>query len=211
MIYIGVDPSFTKTGVCYLNTRTKEIVFNAISPPGTNDTYKDTLDRSGLVAIGVLKNIDMMRDAVAIIEEPLVSSIKASSLGILSGIVAWSLAFMPSIKRVYSVSPTYISSMNRKIAKSNSLNKKQASLYIVSALLELFSDYGYRIRILNDKYNKDGTMKARKLSHDEAEAFMLTLLLMLETNALEDEIRSKLSSINKEYAKKQTITKLKGE
>jgi hypothetical protein len=212
MIYAGIDPSFTKTGVCYLDTKAKTITFNAISPAGINENYKATLDRAGLIVLGILKSLDMKQNSVFITEEPLLTSIKASRLGILSGVITWSLAFMPSIKQIYSVTPTYISSTNSKIAKKHNLNKKQASMFVASQILEyLESKHGYEIKILNDKYNKDGTVKARKLSHDESEAFILTLLLMLETNALEDDVMQKMYDVNEKFRKKQHISLLKGE
>ena len=54
-------------------------------------------------------------------------------------------------------------------------------------------------------------MKARKLSHDEAEALILTLLLMTETKAIEAGLIAEMVKINKKFLNGQTITLLKGE
>jgi hypothetical protein len=211
MIYVGLDPSFTKTGICYFNEEAKTITFNAISPDGTNDSYKAALDRSGYIVLEVLKQLDMHKDATFIIEEPLMSSFKASRLGILSGVIVWSLAFMPSIKYIWSVTPTYIARTNRNIVKVQGINKKQASIFVAGQVLEYVKELGYTVNILNNKYNKDGSVKARKLSHDEAEAFILTLLLLTETGVINKDILAKMYEVNKEFLKRQKITLLKGE
>jgi Holliday junction resolvasome RuvABC endonuclease subunit len=211
MLYVGIDPSFSKTGVCYFDQEAKTITFNAISPDGTNDSYKAALDRSGQIVLEVLRQLSTHENATCIIEEPLMSSFKASRLGILSGVVVWSLAFMPNIKYIWSVTPTYIARTNANIVKGQGINKKQASLFVALSILDYLGQEGYKIDILNNKYNKDGSMKARKLSHDEAEALILTLLLMLETGVLEDKIIAKMYEVNKNFLKRQTITLLKGE
>lgn len=211
MIYLGLDPSFSKTGVCYLNNISKTIIFNAVSPPGTNESYKDALNRAGYIALETLKGLGMTEDVTAIVEEPLMSSFKASRLGILSGVVVWSLAFMPNIKKLYSVTPTYIARTNANIAKSQKLTKKQASLWVALEILDYMVSKGWQVTILNNKYNKDGSMKARKLSHDEAEALILTLLLMTETKAIEAGLIAEMVKINKKFLNGQTITLLKGE
>ena len=97
----------------------------------------------------------MTEDVTAIVEEPLMSSFKASRLGILSGVVVWSLAFMPNIKKLYSVTPTYIARTNANIAKSQKLTKKQASLWVALEILDYMVSKGWQVTILNNKYNKD--------------------------------------------------------
>lgn len=210
MIYFGVDPSFTKTGVCYIDVEQKKIVFNAISPPGTNESYQKALQRSGHIALALVQELDLAKPSYGIIEEPLMSTFKASRLGILSGIVVWTLAFMPSIKKIYSLTPSYISRTNKEVIKSQGINKKQASIHVVLGMLEVLKDEGYEIKIINDKYNKDGSEKARRLSHDEAEAFILTFTLLQKLRALEPELIEKLIQINIGLRLKANLTLLKG-
>jgi hypothetical protein len=211
MVYLGIDPSFSKTGVCYFDDEEKTILFKAISPDGTNDSYKKALDRSGYIALHILNSINMKKEVYAIIEEPLMSTFKASRLGILSGVLVWSLAFMPSIKKIYSLTPTYISRTNKDIIKKLTINKKQASIHVVSAILEFLQTEGYQVTIINDKVNKDGSMKARRLSHDEAESFILTLTLLIKRKVFNDEIINKIYEINPGLTLKANIILLKGE
>lgn len=210
MIYFGVDPSFTKTGVCYIDVEQKKIVFNAISPPGTNESYQKALQRSGHIALALVQELDLAKPSYGIIEEPLMSTFKASRLGILSGIVVWTLAFMPSIKKIYSLTPSYISRTNKEVIKSQGINKKQASIHVVLGMLEVLKEEGYEIKIINDKYNKDGSEKVRRLSHDEAEAFILTFTLLQKLRALEPELIEKLIQINIGLRLKANLTLLKG-
>ena len=212
MIYLGIDPSFTKTGVCILDTETKHIKFVAISPPGTNVNYKATLDRSAHVALNTIRHLDMKKDVRVVIEEPLVVSMMASRLGILSAIVVWSLAFIPSIKKMYSVVPNYVSNLNRKLAKELGLNKKKASQYTAAKALEYFEkEFGYTFEIHNDKVNKDGSMKSRVLSHDEAESFLILITLLRYDGLLNESHILQLCKINKKFKRIQEIHQFKGE
>lgn len=210
MVYFGVDPSFTKTGVCYIDVEQKKIVFNAISPPGTNESYQKALQRSGHIALNLIQELDLAKPSYGIIEEPLMSTFKASRLGILSGIVVWTLAFMPSIKKIYSLTPTYISRTNKEVIKREGINKKQASIHVVLGMLQVLQDEGYSIEIKNDKYNKDGSEKVRKLSHDEAEAFILVFTLIQKLRAFEPKLIEKLLNINQGLRLKANLMLLKG-
>jgi len=211
MVYVGIDPSFTKTGVCYIDTEEKKITFNAISPPGTNTNYKKSLDRSGYIVVNIVRELNMKKNVYAVLEEPLMSTFKASRLGILSGIVAWTLAFMPNIKKIYSITPTYIARTNRELAKNRNLNKKQASQEVVLEMLDVLQRNGWTFNIINDKYNKDGTTKIRKLSHDEAEAFILTFKLLQKMKAIEESLIDELLSINEGLNIPVTLNLIKGE
>lgn len=212
MIYAGVDPSFTKTGVCLLDTELKKIKFIAICPEGKNIDYKHTLDRSAFVAVSIIRHLDLNKDSIVILEEPLLSSIKASSLGILSGVVAWSLSFIPSIKALYSIKPTYVAGLNRQLAKRLGLTKKAASQYVASKVLEfLVETKGYDIELYTSIINKDGQPKKRSLSHDEAEAFLLLTALLQNKDFFTIDDMNKLASINIAFKKQISITKIKGE
>lgn len=211
MVYVGIDPSFTKTGVCYVDTDEKTVTFNAISPPGTNTNYKKSLDRSGHIVVTLIKELDMKKDTYAVLEEPLMSTYKASRLGILSGIVSWTLAFMPNIKKIYSITPTYIARTNKELAKREGLKKKQASQHVALGMLDILQKEGWTFKILNDKYLKDGTMKQRKLSHDEAEAFILTLKLLEKMKALDASLLDKLLTVNTGLTLPVTLNLIKGE
>lgn len=212
MIYVGIDPSFTKTGVCYLDTDSKKIKFVAVCPNGKNIDYKHTLDRSAFVAVSIIRHLDLNKDSIIILEEPLLSSMKASSLGILSGVVAWSLSFIPSVKTLFSIKPTYISRLNRPIAKKLSLTKKAASQHVASKVLEyLVASKGYEIELYTTIINKDGSLRKRNLSHDEAEAFLLLIALLQNRGFFNKEDMSKLADINSNFKKPVSIVKIKGE
>ena len=137
---------------------------------------------------------------------------KASSLGILSGVVAWSLSFIPSIKTLYSIKPTYVASLNRQLAKRLDLSKKAASQHVASKVLEyLIDSKGYDVELYTDIITKSGQPKKRSLSHDEAEAFLLLTALLQSKEIFTKEDMSKLADININFKKKINIVKLKGE
>lgn len=211
MIYLGIDPSFTKTGVCILDTENKSIKFVAVSPPGTNGDYKATLDRSAYIALNAIRHLDLHKDTRVIIEEPLVTSMMASRLGILSGVVVWSLAFMPNIEKMYSVIPNYVSNLNRNLSKKLGLSKKKTSQHVATKVLEyLEKEKGYEVEIYNDKTNKDGTMRSRVLSHDEAESFLILLTLLRYDGILDRQDINAMISINPKFKLVQEIKQFKG-
>lgn len=211
MVYVGIDPSFTKTGVCILDTDLKQIKFAAISPPGTNSTYKLTLDRSAYVSLNVIRHFELRKQHAIIIEEPLLSSLKASSMGVLSGVLAWSLAFMPSIGNMYSITPQYISWLNGPIAKKERISKKNASRIVGHKVLDyLVEEKGYSVIVYNDKLDKDGEMKKRVISHDECEALLLLTALLRKEGFMSKEDMDQLYKININFRKTPKAYMFKG-
>ena len=211
MLYLGIDPSFTNTGVCILDTESKHIKFLAVKPPGTNENYKATLDRSAYVALNILQHIDVKKESKVIIEEPLVTSMMASRLGILSAIVVWSLAFMPTIKKMYSVIPNYVSNLNKNIAKRLGMNKKKTSQHVAHQVLDYFEkEKGYTVEIYNDIINKDGSVRKRVLSHDEAESLLILITLLRYDGFLNQNDMKELIKINPKFRKVQKIDQFKG-
>lgn len=187
MIYLGIDPSYTNTGVVILDTDNKTIKFLGISPPGTNDSYGMMLNRSAYVSVNILRHLPLDKQIKSVMEEPLLTSQRASTLGVLSAGVSWSLAYVGSVTDMYSVNPRYVSSLVSPTAKKLGINKKQAGKYIVERLLEYYVERkGYTVIIHNDKTNKDGSMRKRVLSHDEADAFLLLTTLLRECGEVGD-------------------------
>lgn len=210
MKYIALDPSFSKSGLCILDTVDKTILFKPIVPPGKNDTFKDAIGRSTYIALEVLKELDLSSRYKAIIEEPMVSSMKASRLGLLSGVVTTTFLYIPHITHIYTINPIAITSLNSAAPNKAKLNKKQLSSSIALAILEHFEQLGYTITLWTDKYNKDGSPKKRKLSHDEAESFLMMLLLLKKDKQLPYETWVEIYKINKGfYTKNININKLK--
>ena len=210
MLYVGIDPSFTKTGTCYLDTDKKTILFNAISPDGKNEDYIKTIERASYVSLEIIKRLSIRGQVKVILEEPLAMSMKASRLGILSGLLGLSLLLVPSIERIYTISPSYIARLNNPIAKRKGLSKKMASQYVVEKILSYMQEsMGYEIIIHNDKLNKDGSQKKRKLSHDEAESFILLLRMLDEENFIDKDFQKELVSINRNFNKEQKLNLLK--
>lgn len=209
MLFVGIDPSFSKTGVCYLDTEDKTIKFVAISPPGNNEDYKQALDRSAYIALNIIKHLGLKKQCNIIFEEPLLSSQKASRLGILSGVLAWSLAFTPTVKKLSTISPAFVARFNKPVAKAKGLDKKDASRFVAHEVINyLANKLNYEIEIYNDKINKDGSMKHRMLSHDEAEAFIMMLALMSNSGFFSKDELKDLILINQSFAKKHNILNL---
>ena len=211
MIYLGIDPSFSNTGACLLDTELKTIKFLAVKPPGTNDNYKSMINRSGHVAINIIRHLNMHKEVRTVMEEPLLTSQKASTLGVLSASLTWALAFIPSVKEMYSVHPSYVYSLMRPVAKQTGLGKKQTSKYAAELILEYFKlKKGYSIEIYNDKTTKDGSMKKRQLSPDEAEAFLILTTLLRLQGIINEELDMRfLGSISRKFFKATSLKQFK--
>lgn len=209
MLLCAIDPSFTKTGLAIVDIENKRIDFHAISPAGKNDSFTAMLSRANFIANYIIDSLDN-KETIVILEEPLFSSIKASSLGILAGIVSSMLYNSKNIKEVYSIKPYYVANLNTPIAKKYNLTKKQASLYVVNLILDKLNKQGFTIKIHNpNKLNKDGTEKARKLSHDESEAFLILLVLLKHMKLMSEDMVEFLSNLNEKFDRNTHIEKVK--
>lgn len=201
MIYIGVDPSYTKTGVTYIDLENKHIYFNAISPPGRNDTYGDALIRALYISERI-KTIPLKyktKRKTIIIEEPLITSQMSSRLGILSGVVGSALYMhcLLSSMDMYSLNPNVVSNTNRKLKEYTPRTRKRVSKEIALKYLDVFIEHGFTHTIHNDILNKDGSMKKRQLSQDEAESFIMVIILLLHLNKLPAQIKKDLTNVNR--------------
>lgn len=193
MIYVAVDPSFTRTGLCILDTKRKTIYFKPISPPGTNKTYSDTINRSLYVLNNIFDSFHLHELVTLLIEEPMVSSIKASSLGVLSGVLTSHLVNHEIITKLYTANPNTIRQLNSALPNKNEVSKKALSKTSVELILKLFEEIGYTITLWTDKPRK------RQICHDEAESFMLLLLMLFQDNILTEQFKQKIYNIHKGY------------
>lgn len=211
MLYVGIDPSYSRTGVAYLDSETKEITFTVVSPEGTNKDYAMAVTRSAEIVYNTLLNLDYTQDTKIIFEEPLVSSLMASRLGILSGVVATSLLLIPSIIEIYTIGPSVVASMNRRLdnyKELKKLHKKRLSLEVVLSLLDILEADGYTIHI-TQKRNKKGKLINRKLTHDEAEAFLILLQLLKQEKVFKEEILYELQKRHKGLLQEYSVNQLK--
>ena len=80
MKYMAIDPSFSRTGLCILDTDTKTIFLKPISPPGSNKTFNDTVNRGMYIAEQIIKEISHLHNITMLIEEPMISSISISTV-----------------------------------------------------------------------------------------------------------------------------------
>lgn len=209
MQYIGIDPSFSNTGVAYLDLDRKILKLLKIKPAGTNETYKDALERSASIALAILQNTNIKNEMRLIIEEPLVTSMKASRLGILSGVISFALSTIPTVTTMYSINPKHISALNKPIADRLGIDKKKASLHVANKIINYLQSRGFDVIIINEKFNKRGGMKVRALTHDEAEALILLTIMLQEENLVDQNFLLNLVSINRGFAKQSSITKIK--
>lgn len=210
--YLGIDPSFSKTGLCHIDTTSKYITFDTVSPEGTNQTYKDTIYRSRYISESI-KNLVSSDESVSIIlEQPMVRSQMASSLGILSGILATELIDLPTLDSFYTINPRVISSLNSNYAKKNKLDKKKASYEVGKKVLEYLQEtYNYSITVINNKVTKTGKVRTRKISHDEMEAFLMVVLLLKHLNKLNTEDIDAIRKINNKFNTDYEVNLIKGD
>lgn len=213
MLYVGIDPSYSKTGIVYLDTETKQFIFKAVVPAGSNDSYLASLERSAIIVRTLIRDITYMNKVTSVImEEPMMTSQMASRLGILSGILVFSLFMIPNIREVHSLNPVVVASMNKYLPYKKEFGKKQLSSKVASLLLDyLVSEEGYSIQVFNEKTKKDGSMKERKMSHDEAEAFLILMRLLMHKNYFESRVCSKLYKIHKGLSKAYQVNELRSD
>lgn len=209
MLYISIDPSYTSTGVVYIDLETKFILTETIKPEGRNDSYYDMIYRAKSIISTILSKKHFNNTIV--IEEPLIMSQKASSLGILSGIVATTLIDDIDINEIYTIPPNAVSNTNRRVEGYTSKTRKKISQEVAIKYLEVFENHGYKVIIYNDKVNKDGSMRTRKLSTDEADSLILNLLTLIYLKKLPQDLITDLLTINEGLDNDYNINKLKPE
>jgi len=210
--YISIDPSYSRTGVCVYVPSKKKFIFKAISPEGTNETYPKAILRADNIAEEVLKVLSGYNEVNVIIEEPMVTSLMASRLGILSGVLAKTLFSYSNVKQISTVNPNTLRSLNSALPEKvkKGLNPKELSRHTADNILDFLTENNYTVEILNDKLKKDGTPKVRKVSHDELEAFLLLILLLKESNELNQNEWLGILNVNKGfYQKNIQLNKLK--
>lgn len=140
----------------------------------------------------------------------MVSSIKASSLGVLSGVIATTLLLLPNIKSISTVNPSTLRSLNSTIQNKKGVNKKQLSREVAEAILAYLQTQGFTYEVIPTTFNKDGSPRSRKISHDELEAFLFLIILMLKQDLLAHPQKIEIYKINKGfYTKDISINKLK--
>lgn len=202
MIYVGIDPSYTKTGVSYVDLENREIYFNAISPEGTNANYNAMVQRALHIVDTILNVPQKFKDRAKtiIIEEPLMASkTMSSSLGILSGVVGSKLFknCEEDNTRMFSLNPSTVSNTNRKLKGYTSRTRKKVSRDIARKYRDVFVKHGFNYVIHNENLNKDGTMKKRVLSHDEAESFIMLIILLRHLGKLPEGIEEDIIKVNR--------------
>lgn len=208
MVYVGIDPSYTKTGVAYIDLEDKYIVFNAITPEGRNDSYVDMIKRAMIIKRELNKFTENEPTKV-MIEEPLIISQRASSLGILSGVLASELTQDSDVETIHTLNPNAVNNTNRNIKGYTSKTRKKISQQIVLEYLKVFEEEGYKVVVYNDKTNNDGSMKKRIVSSDEAEAFIMALILIRHLGVIPQELNNKLVVVNRGLNANSAINQLK--
>lgn len=133
----------------------------------------------------------------------MISSFKASSLGVLSGVLIASIINTELVNEIYTVNPNTIRQLNSAVSNKEKVTKKQLSLKVANEILEYLQSLGFKVVLEKSEKRK------RKLSHDEAEAFLLLLLLLNHEQYFSKEIWTKIVSIHKGYNKNVKINKLK--
>jgi hypothetical protein len=92
------------------------------------------------------------------------------------------------------------------------MSKKDASRHVASEILSyLKEELDYSVEIYNDKTNKDGSTRQRVLSHDEAEAFIFVISLLIDLKFFNNQQLKKIVLTNKKLLGRKNITLIKGE
>lgn len=179
MVLVGLDPSFSRTGISVIDTNSKVIrITDVRNTIGKEKNFVNIFKCSLRVHKGIRDFIDELGiDLDYIVSEiPPPRAMFASGLYALDTSLFLDLIYRyPKLKGIYLLHPTYIAHLHGK-KKYN----KSESVDMAKKLFDIFTTYSYHI-------SYDG-----RLSHDCAESFLFAVRLyvhMSEDCSIDDDER----------------------
>lgn len=167
MILMGIDPSFTRTGLSIYNTETKELfITKIVNELPKNKSFQNLFNVASSISENILKIIEDYDVDFIISEVPPPQGSFSSGLFGLDMVILYSIRSL--VKEIYTVPPTYLAHIHGKRGY-----KKSDS-----------SELGKRlIPLLTDKVHK-------RYTHDEYESLIFLCRLVYIKGFIQDELLS---------------------
>ena len=186
MIIIGLDPSFTRTGIAILNTEKKKLILRtcgcAITSNGEKKDFKHVLNAS----LGVIHQIDeelkeiarddhyswSYKDAFMVCEEPLPLSLMSAALYCLDSLL---INYFSNFFQIRTFNVSFLKHLKKQRGYDDKNgNGKKNSVALAGQYIDLLIKKGWSI-----EYNGKLFWQPcdEPLCHDCAEAFLYFLVL----------------------------------
>lgn len=179
--FTGIDPSFSRTGLCEIRFDTRDIILKSYS---VGIEYKDFhgIYKAAYQQVTQICK-DISEDTIVIMEEPIPQANFSSGLFSLDSLVANQLAD----KLKYTIHPTYL----RQVIGKN--RTKTDSVNLAKEIINKYKTLDFTVDLPS------------RLNHDCAEALIITLRLLLEEEKLYDSIQELVPNIKNSRIKKWEI------
>jgi hypothetical protein len=146
---LGIDPALSKTGLCFINTDSKEVVVNKVErektekhkPVPFEKDFRGIFGASVYMTKAILDTLSDQEGPVFVISEiPPPFGSFAAGLYALDVLLLKAVSAQKSVKAVYTLSPTFLDHVHetrKNTTKWHSdLGKK---------LLDIYAEHGYKI------------------------------------------------------------------
>lgn len=164
-ILIGIDPSYTRSGVCIINTTSKEIFFYTASQKIGDKVFENVVQAAKSVVNQLCDIFKSYKDYDLIMESPLPCSSMSPALYALGTLIY--TEFESHVRKTYNPATLKSQIHGHKYGKSDSVN-------LMMKYLNKLSDNGYTVKSIL------GTKK--KIPHDCAEALLYCHLYLHDIN-----------------------------
>ena len=151
MLFAGLDPSYSRTGVSIYDTEKNYLKLDAVSKiESTDKTYQMMFKRMNLFSDRVLECLYSEGDLDTLIsEEPLPTSQFSSGLYALDSII-FNKVINRGINKIYNLHPTYL-----KFVKEAKKSIKSESVILGKEIIKSLEDNGIEIRQTSSRLNND--------------------------------------------------------
>lgn len=149
-IFVGLDPSFTRTGLSLVDTENKEVLFTSFSCQIGEKQFENVYKASKNIVASLQSFLSPYKNVRIVMECPLPSAMFSPGLYCLDTLIF--STFESLIDRTYS--PTYLVKLHGKRKYT-----KQDSVDLALERLEVLKDKGY-------------VVKQKRINHDCAESFL---------------------------------------
>ena len=195
MILLGIDASFSRTGLCHIDVDNKRITIGRIQGKIGDKTFQNIINLSTSHTIQLANFINTNgKPNYVIAEEPFNGGEFSSGLHALDATFMFYLRTCKLVKEIYNLHPSYLTHLHGRGYKGST------SVKLAQKIIQCFIENGYTFNT-----------SLGKVCHDEAEAIIFcTRLFIIKTmdsvfiNRLL-EVNSKLSSPKEKLLYKKEI------
>lgn len=154
--FIGIDASFTRTGIAEISNGI--VKTHSCSNPIGEKTFKNVFLAANSLAEEILKSLGDLSGAFIVLEEPFPGGTFSSGLYCLDSLILEKVLGRAEVALVH---PTWLGYIHEKRKHSGT-----DSVNLTKELMVMLKTIGYKV-------------PEKRISHDEAEAFLFSVLGML--------------------------------